>query len=114
MSIATVILIVAGLLIAYYVAMVSYDLYSAKMAKLNSDAQQEELIDVSDQLDQFVSQDVNSPDEDMVRKQNFLSFVCKGLSPQKMSQLMEDAAEGTPNADLRNILFKCNQSLLTE
>lgn len=114
MSIATTILIVAGVLALYYVGMVAYDLYAAKMAKLQSDAQQEELIDVSDQLDQFTSHDVNAPNEESVKKQSFLSFICMGLTPQKMNQLMDDAATGTPNSDLRNILHKCSQSLSTE
>ncbi len=38
----------------------------------------------------------------------------KGLSPEKMSQLMEDAATGTPNAELKNILFMCDKVAATD
>jgi hypothetical protein len=37
-----------------------------------------------------------------------------GLSADKMNNLMEDAASGTPNAELKNILFKCNQAIYSQ
>lgn len=109
MSIATTLFIVIAGLLLYYIGMVSYDIYADKMSKLESDEAKEEAIDVSDQLDNFSSLDVNKPDEDVQKRKSFESFVCKGLTPEKMNNLMEDAAKGTPNETLRNILFMCYQ-----
>lgn len=109
MSIATTLYIVIGGLLLYYIGMVSYDMYADKMSKLETDESKEESIDVSDQLENFSSLDVNKPDEEIQKRKTFESFVCKGLTPEKMNSLMEDAAEGTPNETLKNILFMCYQ-----
>lgn len=107
MSITTTILIVIGALALYYTGMVGYDLYADKMSKAEADEAKEESIDVSDQLDGFASYDVNKPDEEIEKRRTFESFVCKGLTPEKMNSMMEDAANGTPNEALRNILHMC-------
>lgn len=111
MSFATTILIVTVAILLYYVTMISYDLYMANIAKSQTEGKEEELIDVKDQLQDFQSYDVNTSDEETDRKKSLESFICKGLSPEKMNQLMIDAAEGTPNVELNNMLFKCNQIL---
>lgn len=109
MTIATTLFIVLGLLGLYYIGMVSYDMYADKMSKAESEETVEESIDVSGQLGDFASYDVNRPDEETERRRSFESFFCKGLTPEKISSLMEDAAKGTPNEALGNILFQCYQ-----
>lgn len=109
MSIATTLFIVIGCLFLYYAGMVSYDIYADKMSKAEADEAKEEPVDVSDQLEDFSSLDVSKPDEETLSRKSFESFVCKGLTPEKMNSLMEDAAEGTPNETLKNILFMCYQ-----
>lgn len=109
MSITTTLIIVIVGLFLYYAGMVSYDLYADKMSKAEADESKEEAIDVSDQLDNFSSLDVMKPDEEIQRRKSFESFVCKGLTPEKMNNLMEDAAKGSPNETLKNILFMCYQ-----
>lgn len=110
MTIATTFFIMLGLLGLYYVGMASYDMYADKMGKGEPEEAREESIDVSGQLGDFASYDVNRTDEETERRRSFESFLCKGLTPEKMSSLMEDAAKGTPNEALGNILFQCYQA----
>lgn len=110
MTIATTLFIVLGLLGVYYVGMISYDLYADKMSRDESEETKEESIDVSGQLGEFASHDVNRPDEETERRRSFESYFCKGLTPEKMSSLMEDAGKGSPNETLGNILFQCYQA----
>lgn len=109
MSFSTTILIVIGATLLYYAGMITYDLYVADKLKSESDENREELIDVRDQLQDFKSYDVNTPDEETRKKRSFETFFCKGLSAEKMSHLMEDAAMGTPNAELKNLLIRCEK-----
>lgn len=109
MTIATTLFIVIGVLAIYYIGMVAYDLYADKMSKADAEDAKEESIDVSDQLDGFASYDVNKPDEEIQKRRTFESFVCKGLTVEKINSMMEDAATGTPNETLRNILHMCYQ-----
>ena len=111
MTIATTLFIVLGLLGMYYVGMIAYDMYADKMSKAESEESREESIDVSGQLGDFTSHDVDRPDEETERRRSFESYFCKGLTPEKISSLMEDAAKGTPNEALGNILFQCYQAV---
>ena len=116
MSFAVTFLIVSGAVIVYYASMIAYDLYAAKMATAESEEAKEIPIDISGQLEGFESREINSidTDEEFVKKKSFVSFLCMGLSADKMNNLMEDAASGTPNAELKNILFKCNQAIYSQ
>lgn len=108
MSLITTIIVVMALITLYYIVMIGYDIYVEKMRNDETEASNEEPIDVTDQLQDFESYDI-SRQEDSNKKKAFVSWMSKGLSAEKMSRLMEDAATGTPNAELKNILFMCNQ-----
>lgn len=116
MSFALTFLIVSGAIVLYYVGMIAYDLYASQVAKAGSDENKETPIDISGQLDGFESRDVNNADtdEETAKKKSFVSFLCMGLTANKMNELMEDAASGTQNAELKNILFKCNQAIYNQ
>lgn len=111
MTLLTTIFIVLFLVIIYYVGMISYDLYAAKMAKLKEEENREVPIDVSGQLDDFESQDIDNQSEDDMRRKTVVTWICKGLSAQQMNRLMEDAVSGTANADLKNILTLCDNAI---
>lgn len=110
MSIATTILVVATLIGLYYIGMIGYDLYAAKMLEQQSDIDAEESIDVSDQLNDFESHTIQNQDESTVKKRSFISWISKGLSSDKMKRLQEDAAKGTENEELKNIMFMCDST----
>lgn len=110
MSLTTTIILVMAAIFLYYVVMICYDVYVERMSMNEAEAVNEEPIDVSDQLQDFESYDISKQDDESTTKRRaFVSWICKGLSAEKMNRLMEDAASGTPNAELKNILFKCNQ-----
>ena len=109
MSIATTIIFVVVIIGIYYASMIAYDLYTEKMKHDQSEVSAEEPVDVSDQLAGFESYDISNQDETAQKKKALISWMCKGLSPEKMNSLMQDAVDGTPNADLKNIIFMCDR-----
>lgn len=115
MSISMSILLVLVAALLYYLCMIAYDLYVAKMTSLESEEFKEVPVDVSEQLDDFISYDVDpTTDSEHENRKSFENFICKGISPTKMNELMEDAATGTPNADLKNLIYKCDQILMEQ
>lgn len=104
MTLATAITVTVVLLLLYYGATISYDLYMAKLAKANKDENNEETIDISDQVCDFSSVPVTDKDDNKTKERQFEDLICTGISTSKASHMMESAAEGTPVKELDNIL----------
>lgn len=104
MSFISTLCIVALIIIFYYVGMIGYDLYVDNQKKQQAEENTEVSIDVTDQLDSFQSYMISKEDKDGNVHKKFNSVLCQGMTPEKWNRLMNDAAEGSPNAELNNIL----------
>lgn len=104
MTITTAIIITLAILVVYYSITITYDLYAARLAKAAVDEDNEEIINITDQLDDFQSIPVNNDDREVKIEQNFKNALMGGISADHAHMLMEDAANGTRSQELDNIL----------
>lgn len=108
MSITTVLIIIIGLLILYYVGMIAYDLYMDKLKSESESSEKEETIDISDQLDDFESIEISrTSDSDTFA--NKVMKQCLGFDADTIGQMMDDAGNGKHNAGLNNLLYLCHE-----
>lgn len=105
MTIATTVAITACGLAAYYIGMITYDLYIEKLKLANNDDDIEEAVDISDQVQDFKSIPVNKTDEQNSKKNRFENLLRAGITAEKANRMMRSLAEGNPAKELENVMY---------
>ncbi len=105
MGIATSILITLGCLTAYYVGMITYDIYRDKLAQASNDEGNEEPVDITEQVQDFQSIPVNKPEEQEAKKNRFENLIRAGITAEKASRMMQSLSEGNPAKELESVMY---------
>lgn len=105
MGIATSILITLGVLAAYYVGMIAYDLYLDKLSQASNDDEKEEAVDISDQAQDFKAIRVNKEDEKDETRNRFENLLRAGITAEKASRMMNSLADGNPAKELESVMY---------
>lgn len=113
MNISTAILITIGLLAAYYVGMIAYDLYIDKLSQANKDEDKEEAVDISDQVQEFQAIPINKPREQDT-KNRFENLIRAGVTAEKAGRMMESIGEGNSARELENVMYIIQEHQTTQ
>ncbi len=105
MGISTAILITLGLLAAYYVGMIAYDMYLDKLSEANKEEDNEEAVDISEQVQDFQSIPVNKPEEQDEKRNRFENLLRAGITAEKASRMMNSISEGNPAKELDSVVY---------
>lgn len=108
MSIALSVTIGVIALTLYYAGMIAWDLYKDKLQAETEENQEETIVTPEEEVEHIKPRKVPKAESQRSKEEALRVFSSRGLSPAEFNELLALAETEADNADLKNILIRCD------